>query len=535
MSTVLTDLSLRASDVPPLVSALLLLAGQVLLAESVRRVANAGAEFTRKFLHIGTGLLIACAPQWIERAAPVVMICLFFIALNTMAIRAGWLAGVHGTHRRSYGTVCYPLALLFLSLLFWERAPNFAVVPMLVLALGDGFAGMTGELLLRPHRYRITADRKSIEGSAVMFLVTCVVLLVSVGGLSHHSASLTPVEISVPILGMILAIAAFVTAWESVGSGGLENLFVPLAAAFGLYLCFASPAGDGGLQFAAGAALGAAIAFASFRFHALSRSGAVGTFLLATVIFGTGGWTWTLPILAFFLLSSLLSMTGGGRQTELASVLEKHHARDLTQVFANGGIAGLLAIAGVLEPGGIWFPLFLGTLAAVTADTWSTEIGTRFGSHPVSILTGKRVAAGMSGGVTLPGSAGGVLGAAVIAAVGLAVLQPGERSAGLFLCVLASGVFGGVVDSVLGASIQGRYRCVICDADNERRKHCGQDSLHVKGFRWMNNDTVNVVCAAAGLLAMWILTEAMDSDLFRVPRAMYVSGTMNWLYAVCGF
>ena len=52
------------------------------------------------------------------------------------------------------------------------------------------------------------------------------------------------------------------------------------------------------------------ISLVSFRFKVLSSSGSVATFLLAAIIYGIGGWKWTIPILIFFITSSLLSKIG---------------------------------------------------------------------------------------------------------------------------------------------------------------------------------------------------------------------------------
>lgn len=43
---------------------------------------------------------------------------------------------------------------------------------------------------------------------------------------------------------------------------------------------------------------------------------------------------------------------------------------------ANGGLGALIAMANALLPSPVWFYLFTGVMATVTADTWATELGT---------------------------------------------------------------------------------------------------------------------------------------------------------------
>ena len=56
-----------------------------------------------------------------------------------------------------------------------------------------------------------------------------------------------------------------------------------------------------------GLILAAGVAFAARMERALSRGGAFAAAFVGTVIFGAGGWSWAVLLLAFFVTSSLLS------------------------------------------------------------------------------------------------------------------------------------------------------------------------------------------------------------------------------------
>ena len=161
-------------------------------------------------------------------------------------------------------------------------------------------------------------------------------------------------------------------------------------------------------------------------------------------------------LLALFVSGSLLTRGAEKR-------------RNARQVIANGGVAALAALAG----GWVWFA---GAIAAANADTWATEIGSHSRSLPRLITTGARVPAGTDGGMTLLGTVGGIAGAAFIAGVSLFLDRRGRGA----VMITVAGVFGMLLDSLLGATVQGKVR-------------------------WMDNDAVNLAATLAGAVCAGLL------------------------------
>ena len=85
------------------------------------------------------------------------------------------------------------------------------------------------------------------------------------------------------------------------------------------------------------------IAVISFKIKFLTKSGSIATFLLAAVIFSFGGLKWSLPILSFFILSSILSKIRKKQNEKVETYFEKSGTRDHMQVIANGGIGAAVA------------------------------------------------------------------------------------------------------------------------------------------------------------------------------------------------
>ncbi len=177
----------------------------------------------------------------------------------------------------------------------------------------------------------------------------------------------------------------------------------------------------------------------------LTRRGAAAALAVGLATTWGFGWRGLFLLLAFFVSSSLLS---------------KAKTRNERQVLANGGVAALAALAGS-------WAAFAGALAAATADTWATEIGRYSSKPPRLITTGKPVPAGTDGGMTLVGTGGGIAGAAFMAALAF-LFEPRVAVA-----VVVAGVFGMLLDSLLGATVQG-------------------------AIRWLDNDAVNLAATLAG-------------------------------------
>ncbi len=253
----------------------------------------------------------------------------------------------------------------------------------------------------------------------------------------------------------------------------------------------------------------AIISIISFAVRFLTLGGAVSQFVLGSIVLGLGGWQWAVPMLAFFLFSSLLSILGKPNKIRAASVYEKSYCRDASQVFANGGVGGLIVLLWYLLQDDFWFIAYLGSVGAAAADTWETEIGTLSRSSPWLITTFRRVEPGRSGAVSQLGFVGGVLGAVSVWASALPWL-PDSVITSSALATLTGAVVGSSVDSLLGATVQVQYECSACATTTERLHHCGCKTKRASGLGWISNDIVNAVCTLLGCVVSAIIFLAID-------------------------
>lgn len=480
----------------------LFLALLIALSELLRKKYPDFQEGTRKLVHMFTGLLVSITPYLVQSRWPLVALGSFFLIFNAVSIHQGWLGGLHNTLRPTLGTVFYPLSFIVLLLWLWDDHRSILVSAMLIMAIGDALAAMVGRQMKNPRLYYLGPEQKSLQGSLTMFLTSMIILVLCLRFCHEFDATW-------PVILWVAGITAFIaTACEAISFNGSDNLTVPLGAAFVLYYYSTHTLADMGL-FTFGMSLALLLAVLSLKLRFLNGSGSAAMFLMGTLFFGVGRWTWSIPILAFFILSSLLSKAGKKRKQRYADVLEKSGSRDVWQVLANGGLATLLLLIWYFHHHAVYYILFAGSLAAVTADTWATELGMLSRTPPRSILTFKRVAAGTSGGISLLGTLGAAAGALVLALVSQ-LCGPHESPAIMgfrdTLLVFAAGFLASLVDSVLGATLQARYRCRRCGKETEKSVHCdATPTEQIGGWSWMNNDVVNVLAAVSGMAIVWLV------------------------------
>ena len=248
---------------------------------------------------------------------------------------------------------------------------------------------------------------------------------------------------------------------------------------------------------AAGTVAATAIALVARPLGSLSTSGAVATIVVGSAS-AAAGWNWGALLIVYFVAAMLLSRLGRAEKERLTGgVVAKGGARDATQVIANGGVFAASVLLGSFGPGSFGVTMgiaALGALAASSADTWATEIGTLHGGTPRSMLTFRRLPSGTSGAVSVIGSLAMVAGAAFLAFVAKGIGLP--DAVGI---VTAAGVAGAIADSLLGATLQERRWCSACEKASERRVHdCGTPTALIGGREWMDNDLVNLIATFIG-------------------------------------
>ena len=182
-----------------------------------RRVRPNQRELSRKIVHIGTGAVVPLA--WFFEIPFVVALPVAAVITVLTTINHQWrfIPAVEDVDRNSYGTIAYGIAITTLLLLFWPTRADAVSAGVLVMALGDGLAGLIGRNVASP-KWVLFGQTKSSVGTMTMAVVSGLVLI----GLARWSGA----DLSLPAaLGMV----AMATGLEQLSWSGLDNLSVPLS------------------------------------------------------------------------------------------------------------------------------------------------------------------------------------------------------------------------------------------------------------------------------------------------------------------
>jgi uncharacterized protein (TIGR00297 family) len=259
--------------------------------------------------------------------------------------------------------------------------------------------------------------------------------------------------------------------------------------------------------FVFGLVVGAIVIVLAWRARSLSGSGAIAAGIVGTAAAAAGP-NWVFLLLAYFVSSSALSRLGRRRKLErTAGMIEKSGPRDARQVLSNGLVFAAAATFSALgDPyGEQWLMIGAGALAASAADTWATEIGTLAGGTPRSVLTGRLLPVGASGGITAAGLVASIAGGAFVGAAAVVATLPGRH----FPWIAFAGFAGSMADSITGALLQRRLWCDACGKPTEMRVHdCGTTSRHAGGLSFLENDGVNLAATVVGALVAALLLSA---------------------------
>ena len=413
------------------------------------------SEDARQLVHIAMGsfaLLLRYLHWW--QAA---ILAGTAVAFNMWLLRRVTRGRLHrpseGNAAVPTGIVFYPTSVLLLLLLIPSR-PDIVAAAWGILAAGDGAATLIGR---RSKGARIPWNRHKSLAGTIAFIIAG-----SAAG-SFLAWWCRPALIPPPFAAFSLfapIVAAIVAAAvETVPIRLDDNLSVPAIAALVMWpLSLVNPeVAAEALSSAKDELLmavlaNAAVAAAGHAARTVSRSGALCGFAIGTSIYLFAGWQGWLLLLAAFLAASVTSRMGLRRKT-LLGIAEAHGGqRGAGNAIANTAIAAVAAATSAFTYAhDAALVAFAAALTAGASDTIASEIGKAWGRTTWLIAPVRRVPAGTSGALSVEGTAAGLVGAVVLAAMAIVLeLVPAKA----LVPIVAGATIGSLIESGLGATLE---------------------------------------------------------------------------------
>lgn len=249
--------------------------------------------------------------------------------------------------------------------------------------------------------------------------------------------------------------------------------------------------------------------FAAYKVNSLSLSGALAAFIVGASLMTLGGVsTWLLLIMLLVsssLIEKLSILFRLKSPRRISSPSEEVNGRSAGQVLANSLLSLICLLAYHFSQNSLYYFLLVISIAGSTADTWASEIGILSTEAPRSLLTGKKMPPGKSGGVTRLGLLASFLGAAFISA--LAVILNTPVSTADFIKLTLLGVSCSIIDSLLGLSIQEVYVELATGKEFEELPKGVDPILYQRKQGWagIDNSMVNVLSNLLTLILAWLL------------------------------
>ncbi len=251
----------------------------------------------------------------------------------------------------------------------------------------------------------------------------------------------------------------------------------------------------------------AVVAILAWKAKQLTVSGAILAWVEGVSVAWFLGFEGLAVMLLFFLSAAVIGKYSKRLHAarDIVSIQKKTGARDWMQVIANGAPATAAALLYAIDPTPLALVMFGAGVAEAASDTWAGEIGILSRRDPVSILTMKPITPGLSGGVSVLGTFGGLAGAILVAVFWLGCFADFNTSLfptwiGYTSLVAVGGFSGCLMDSLLGALAQAHY---WDDERGQLTEHEFVDGRKLelsRGIRWVDNDIVNLFSNLFGVL-----------------------------------
>ncbi len=449
------------------------------------------ADSCRRLVHLQIGLLIASSPMFFSSNIQPASLSIIFIILNTFFHKKKYFNGIHSQKRITYGTTYFPIAYLVLILAFWNYH-EFIIMSLSILAISDPFAAHVGENTVSPKPFTVWNDKKTIKGTLAFFICTFVILYAESQILFNYT------NIYLIFFSIFVSIGAFLA--EITSSKGSDNLSIPIVSFLFMvgFIEIFDHHTDLSLQLKHFSKIATIlfmvlVFYFSYKTKALSLSGIFGAFIMGVIIVTLGSNTYLIPIAIFFILSSILSKILKNK----SFCRTKGSKRDVIQVYANGGVGLFICILDYFYPNPVYNYVFISSIASAMSDTWGTEFGKLSRQKPISITSWKTIEHGLSGGITRIGTIGALLGSSIM---GLVTSLMFDADITIIYAVIFIGFFGAIFDSVLGDTLQAKFK----NQSGDILENPSKDYFLSSGIKFVNNDLVNLLTTLITPILMFL-------------------------------
>ena len=182
-------------------------------------------EYTRKLVHVLTGIIALSFPIVFDKFSTVMTLCLIFVILLVYIERRKLLGSITDIKRQSSGSIYFPIAVV-LCFGFYALTGKlvYYLIPLSLLTFCDPLAAIIGQSV-PSRKFHFGNNQKSIAG-VIAYCVSSIIVITTV-----FMFLKLPVSIAAVLIIMTMTCLA-----EILSQRGADNIFIPLSASLSLFL-----------------------------------------------------------------------------------------------------------------------------------------------------------------------------------------------------------------------------------------------------------------------------------------------------------
>jgi len=196
--------------------------------------------------------------------------------------------------------------------------------------------------------------------------------------------------------------------------------------------------------------------FVGHRLPFLTKKGWIHAGILGTLLLGSIGWNGWISVCVYLLLGTLVTKIGYKNKAYRGIAEARGGKRGPENVWGSAATGCSLALLSCFWPDYLTLFMvgFASSFTAKLSDTFSSEIGKRFGKSTFLITTLKPVLPGTEGAISIEGSVAGLFGSLIMTLVMINFSIISGISVALI--VLLSGFLATILESYIGAIAQNK-------------------------------------------------------------------------------
>ncbi len=189
-------------------------------AEILYHALKVRVEYTRKLVHVGTGLLSLLFPLVLGNHWLVLFLCISFAGILILSLKFNQLQSINAIDRESVGSLAYPVSVYscYLAYDYYDHNYIFFYIPILILAICDPVAALTGKKWPKG-KYAVGKTSKTLMGSSIFFIsafIICFFFFIQITGLEY-----------IFVLTGSVVVAMVAAASEAFTEKGYDNITIP--------------------------------------------------------------------------------------------------------------------------------------------------------------------------------------------------------------------------------------------------------------------------------------------------------------------